>query len=302
MTVQRDITQTTPASGRDLRVSFEFFPPKTEKMEETMWRSIHRLAPLAPSFVSVTYGAGGSTRDRTHASVTRIQRETGIAAAAHLTCVGHTRDEIERIARTYWDEGIRSIVALRGDLPDAGDIYVPTPGGYDYAVDLVEGLKKIEDFDISVSAYPETHPDAPGADFEIDYLKRKFDAGANRAITQFFFDNDVFLRFRDKCDKAGITAPIVPGILPVTNFGALLKFAAMCGANVPQRLHHSFEGLDEDPETRRMVAFHESISQVEGLMAEGVTDFHFYTLNRAELTYAICHALGIRATPVAAIA
>ncbi|RCK49880.1 5,10-methylenetetrahydrofolate reductase [Thalassospira profundimaris] len=299
MTQLRDTTHQTAANRRDLRVSFEFFPPKTEKMEETMWRSIHRLAPLAPSFVSVTYGAGGSTRDRTHASVTRIQRETGIPAAAHLTCVGHTRGEIERIARTYWDEGIRSIVALRGDLPDAGDTYVPTPGGYDYAVDLVGGLKKIADFDISVSAYPETHPDAPSADFEIEYLKRKFDAGADRAITQFFFDNEVFLRFRDKCAKAGISAPIVPGILPVTNFASLLKFAGMCGANVPARLHHRFDGLDDDPDTRRMVAFHEAISQVEGLIAEGVTDFHFYTLNRAELTYAICHALGIRAKQVA---
>ncbi|WP_073955870.1 methylenetetrahydrofolate reductase [Thalassospira sp. TSL5-1] len=299
MTPVRDNTQQTASHSRDLRVSFEFFPPKTEKMEETMWRSIHRLAPLAPSFVSVTYGAGGSTRDRTHASVTRIQRETGIPAAAHLTCVGHTRDEIERIARTYWDEGIRSIVALRGDLPDSGDTYIPTPGGYDYAVDLVAGLKQIADFDISVSAYPETHPDAPSADFEIEYLKRKFDAGANRAITQFFFDNEVFLRFRDKCAKAGITAPIVPGILPVTNFAALLKFADMCGAQVPARLHHRFDGLDEDPETRRMVAFHEAISQVEGLIAEGVEDFHFYTLNRAELTYAICHALGIRTKQVA---
>lgn len=284
----------------DLRVSFEFFPPKTEKMEETMWRSIHRLAPLNPSFVSVTYGAGGSTRDRTHSSVTRIQRETGIPAAAHLTCVGHTKQEIEQIARRYWDEGIRSIVALRGDQPDAGAKYEPTAGGYPYAVDLVAGLKKIADFDISVSAYPEMHPDAPDANFEIEYLKRKIDAGANRAITQFFFDNDTYLRFRDKCAAAGITAPIVPGILPVTNFGSLLKFADMCGASVPERLHWRFEGLDEDPETRRMVAFHEAISQVEGLMREGVTDFHFYTLNRAELTYAICHALGIRGTTRAA--
>jgi methylenetetrahydrofolate reductase (NADPH) len=296
MTASTDTSRKGANNPRGLRVSFEFFPPKTEKMEETMWRSIHRLAPLAPSFVSVTYGAGGSTRDRTHASVTRIQRETGIPAAAHLTCVGHTRDEIETIANTYWNEGIRSIVALRGDLPDTGDTYVPTEGGYAYAVDLVEGLKKINDFDISVAAYPETHPAAPSADFEIDYLKRKIDAGANRAITQFFFDNEVFLRFRDKCVRAGITAPIVPGILPVTNFGALLKFAGMCGAKVPDRLHWRFDGLDEDPDTRRMVAFHEAISQVEGLIAEGVTDFHFYTLNRAELTYAICHALGIRGT------
>lgn len=299
MTVKNDIAP-QGTSRSDLRVSFEFFPPKTEKMEETMWRSIHRLAPLNPSFVSVTYGAGGSTRDRTHSSVTRIQGETGIPAAAHLTCVGHTKEEIEGIARNYWDEGIRSIVALRGDLPDAGDKYVPTPGGYPYAVDLVEGLKRIADFDISVSAYPETHPDAPNADFEIDYLKHKIDAGANRAITQFFFDNEVFLRFRDKCAAAGITAPIVPGILPVTNFGSLLKFADMCGASVPKRLHWRFEDLDEDPDTRRMVAFHEAISQVEGLMAEGVTDFHFYTLNRAELTYAICHALGIRGVAQAA--
>ncbi|RCK38277.1 methylenetetrahydrofolate reductase [Thalassospira profundimaris] len=292
--------QEKQAARNDLRVSFEFFPPKTEKMEETMWRSIHRLAPLNPSFVSVTYGAGGTTRDRTHGSVTRIQGETGIPAAAHLTCVGHTKQEIEDIARKYWDEGIRSIVALRGDLPDAGDSYEPTPGGYPYAVDLVAGLKEIADFDISVSAYPEMHPDAPSADFEIDYLKRKIDAGANRAITQFFFDNETYLRFRDKCNAAGISAPIVPGILPVTNFASLLKFADMCGASVPERLHWRFDGLDEDPETRRMVAFHEAISQVEGLMKEGVSDFHFYTLNRAELTYAICHALGIRGTDKAA--
>ncbi|MDP2698594.1 methylenetetrahydrofolate reductase [Thalassospira sp.] len=293
MTVQTGSTETAFGQN-DIRVSFEFFPPKTEQMEETMWRSIHRLAPLNPSFVSVTYGAGGSTRDRTHSSVTRIQRETGIPAAAHLTCVGHTRDEIEQIARTYWDEGIRSIVALRGDLPEAGGRYIPTPGGYPYAVDLVEGLKKIADFDISVAAYPETHPDAPSAEFEIDYLKHKIDAGASRAVTQFFFDNDAFLRFRDKCAKAGITAPLVPGILPVTNFATLLKFADMCGAGVPDRFRWRFEGLDADPETRRMVAFHEAISQVEGLISEGVTDFHFYTLNRADLTYAICHALGIR--------
>ena len=288
------------AVRKNLKVSFEFFPPKTEKMEETMWRSIRRLAPLDPSFVSVTYGAGGTTRGRTHGSVTRIQKETGIPAAAHLTCVGHTKEEIDQIARSYWDEGIRSIVALRGDLPDEGDKYEPTLGGYAYAVDLVAGLKEIADFDISVSAYPETHPDAPSADFEIDYLKRKIDAGANRAITQFFFDNETFLRFRDRCVAAGIDAPIVPGILPVTNFGSLLSFADMCGASVPQRLHWRFEGLDEDPDTRRMVAFHEAISQVEGLISEGVTDFHFYTLNRAELTYAICHALGIRGPEQAA--
>jgi methylenetetrahydrofolate reductase (NADPH) len=250
--------------------------------------------------VSVTYGAGGTTRDRTHGSVTRIQGETGIPAAAHLTCVGHTKEEIDQIARSYWKEGIRSIVALRGDLPDAGDKYEPTPGGYAYAVDLVAGLKEIADFDISVSAYPETHPDAPSADFEIDYLKRKIDAGANRAITQFFFDNETYLRFRDKCAAAGISAPIVPGILPVTNFASLLKFADMCGASVPKRLHWRFDGLDEDPDTRRMIAFHEAISQVEGLISEGVTGFHFYTLNRAELTYAICHALGIRGTEQAA--
>ncbi|HAI31873.1 MAG TPA: methylenetetrahydrofolate reductase [NAD(P)H], partial [Thalassospira sp.] len=234
--------QEIKAVRKNLKVSFEFFPPKTEKMEETMWRSIRRLAPLNPSFVSVTYGAGGTTRGRTHGSVTRIQGETGIPAAAHLTCVGHTKEEIDQIARSYWNEGIRSIVALRGDLPDAGDTYEPTPGGYAYAVDLVAGLKEIADFDISVSAYPETHPDAPSADFEIEYLKRKIDAGANRAITQFFFDNETYLRFRDKCVAAGIDAPIVPGILPVTNFGSLLKFADMCGASVPQRLHWRFEG------------------------------------------------------------
>lgn len=280
--------------GRSLEISFEFFPPKTEKMEETLWRSIARLAPLAPSFVSVTYGAGGSTRERTHATVLRLQRETGLAAAAHLTCVGHRREEIDALAAQYWREGVRHIVALRGDLPDHNGPYRPDPNGYAYAVDLVAGLRRVADFEISVAAYPEGHPDAPSPTFEIDYLKRKIDAGASRAITQFFFDNDVFLRFRDQCAKAGIAATLVPGILPVTNFGQLLNFAAMCGASVPARLHHRFEGLDEDVETRRMVAFHEAISQVEGLRREGVEAFHFYTLNRADLTYAICHALGLR--------
>ena len=276
-----------------LEISFEFFPPKNEKMEAALWRSVARLAPLAPEYVSVTYGAGGSTREKTHATVREIQTKTGIPAAAHLTCVSHSRDEVDALARSYWDHGIKKIVALRGDMPD-GRPYRPHPNGYAYALDMVSGLKQIADFDISVACYPERHPESPGDDFEIDYLKRKIDAGANRALTQFFFDNDIFLRFRDHCAAAGINAPLVAGILPVTNFDQLLKFAGLCGASVPERLHRRFKGLDQDSETRRMVAFHEAITQIEALIAEGVSAFHFYTLNRAELTYAICHALGLR--------
>ncbi|MFQ5971426.1 MAG: methylenetetrahydrofolate reductase [Alphaproteobacteria bacterium] len=275
-------------------VSFEFFPPKTEKMEETLWRAVRRLEPLAPRFVSVTYGAGGSTRERTHATVVRIRRETNLEPAAHLTCVNARRDEIDQVARGYWDAGIRHIVALRGDPPEGVSSYEPTQGGYAYAVDLVRGLKRLANFEITVAAYPEVHPEAPGPDFDFDNLKRKLDAGATRAVTQFFFDPEVFLRFRDKVAGAGIDVPLVPGILPVTNFNTVVKFAKLCGASVPGWLARLFEGLDDDPETRTLVAATVAGQQCRVLQTHGVGDFHFYTLNRAELTYAICHMLGHR--------
>jgi methylenetetrahydrofolate reductase (NADPH) len=276
------------------RVSFEFFPPNTPAMEETLWHSIQRLAPLKPRFVSVTYGADGSTRDRTHRIVSRIIAETGLRAAPHLTCVGSTKEEVQAIARQYWDEGIRDIVALRGDPPADAEKYEPHPGGYEYGVDLVGGLRGVAEFEISVAAYPEVHPEAPGAAFDLENLKRKFDAGATRAITQFFFDVDNFLRFRDQCVTSGISASIVPGILPINKFPQLLRFAKMCGATVPEWLHERFEGLDDDEETRRMISASIAIEMAERMQAEGIDEFHFYTLNRAELTYAICHALGIR--------
>ena len=276
-------------------VSFEFFPPSDPEMEKTLWSSIQRLAPLAPRFVSVTYGADGSTRERTHNVVTRILRETSLTAAPHLTCVGAPRGEILDIARTYWDAGVRHIVALRGDAPAGQAGYVPHAEGYAYAVDLVKGLKSVGEFDISVAAYPEVHPEAPDAKFDLDNLRVKIDAGASRAITQFFFDTDKYLRFRDQCAATGITAPIVPGILPITRFPQMLRFAKRCGASVPDALAHRFDGLDDDPETRRMIAASFAIEQVRRLQEHGVSEFHFYTLNRAELTYAICHALGVRA-------
>jgi methylenetetrahydrofolate reductase (NADPH) len=275
-------------------VSFEFFPPKTPKMEETLWNSIQRLAPLAPRFVSVTYGADGSTRDRTHNIVSRIASETGLVSASHLTCVGASREEIQDIAKSYWNEGIRNIVALRGDPAEGSDHYEPHPQGYEYGVDLVKGLRDVADFDISVAAYPEVHPEAPSAAFDLDNLKRKLDAGANRAITQLFFDPDVYLRFRDQCVAQGIRAPIVPGILPITKFPQMLKFAGMCGASVPRQLHEKFEGLDDDVQTRQMLAASVAIDMVNKLREHGVDEFHFYTLNRAELTYAICYNLGLR--------
>lgn len=278
----------------DLGVSFEFFPPKTEGMEQTLWKSILRLAPIGPNFVSVTYGAGGSTRDRTHATVRRILEETALTPAAHLTCVAATRDEVDDVARAYWEAGVRQIVALRGDPPEAGTAYAPHPGGYRYAADLVEGLNRIADFDISVAAYPETHPEAPSADFDLDNLKRKIDAGAKRAITQFFFDTEVFLRFRDRVRRAGIDAPLIPGILPVTNFAQVVRFAGMCGAGIPGWLSRLFESLDEDSETRKLVAAMVAGEQCRILAAEGVSNFHFYTLNRADLTFAMCHTLGLR--------
>ncbi|GAB6052115.1 methylenetetrahydrofolate reductase [NAD(P)H] [Magnetospira thiophila] len=281
---------------RDVRVSFEFFPPKSDKMEATLWDSLTRLAPLSPSFVSVTYGAGGSTRERTHATVTRILRETEIKPAAHLTCVSASREEVDDIARHYWRDGVQHIVALRGDPPEGESAYSPHPEGYAYAVDLVRGLKNVADFQISVAAYPETHPEAASAQADLDNLKAKIDAGASRAITQAFFDPEVFLRFRDRCASAGITVPIVPGILPVTNFVQVSKFSGKCGMAVPSWMGDLFNGLEEDPETRKLVAATLAAEQCRVLSAEGVGDFHFYTLNRADLTYAICHMLGVRPT------
>jgi len=279
---------------RDVEVSFEFFPPRTEKMEQTLWACVERLATLEPAYVSVTYGAGGSTRERTHATVLRIRRETSLEPAAHLTCVGADRGEIDEVARTYWDAGIRHIVALRGDPPEDADRYEPHPGGYAYAADLVAGLKRIADFDISVAAYPETHPEAESAEADLDNLKRKVDAGASRAITQFFFDVDVYFRFVERARAAGISVPIIPGILPVTNFAQVARFADACGAAVPAWMAEVIENLDDAPETRRLVAASVAIEQCRALHAGGVRQFHFYTLNRAELAFAICHVLGVR--------
>lgn len=275
-------------------VSFEFFPPKDETMERTLWESVDRLAPLQPRFVSVTYGADGSTRARTHNIVTKVQKNTSLTAAPHLTCVGAPREEILDIARDYWANGIRHIVALRGDPPQGTGKYVAHPQGFAYAVDLVKGLKSVANFEISVATYPEPHPESPSPDFELTNLKSKIDAGADRAITQFFFDTATFLRFRDRCAAAGIEASIVPGILPITRFPQMARMAQRCGASVPDWLAHRFDGLDDDAETRRMIAAAVAIEQVQELQKHGVEEFHFYTLNRAELSYAICHALGVR--------
>jgi len=295
----RDVIDSSVAGLRKpVLVSFEFFPPNDAQMEATLWASIQRLAPLAPRFVSVTYGADGSTRERTHNVVTRILRETALTPAPHLTCIGARREEILEIARGYWDSGVRHIVALRGDAPAGQGAYRPEPGGFAYAEDLVRGLRTVGDFEISVAAYPETHPEAPNADFDLDRLKAKIDAGAARAITQFFFDTDAFLRFRDRCVARGIEAELVPGILPITRFPQMLRFAKRCGASVPDWLAHRFDGLDDDAETRRMIAASVAIDQVRRLQEHGVQEFHFYTLNRAELTYAICHALGVRPAAV----
>ena len=283
-----------PATQTAIQVSFEFFPPKTEKMHEQLWAAIQRLAPLKPRFVSVTYGAGGSTRERTHDTVVRIQSEAGLVAAAHLTCVGATREEVDGIAARYWQAGIRHIVALRGDPPEGQSSYVPHDGGYAYACDLVAGLKRVADFEISVAAYPEVHPEARSDAVDLDNLKRKIDAGASRAITQCFFDTECYARFRDRAVRAGITVPIVPGLLPVTSFAQALRFAGKGKIAVPDALHALFAGLDEDADTRRLVAATVAAEQVRSLVREGVCEFHFYTLNRADLTYAICHILGLR--------
>jgi methylenetetrahydrofolate reductase (NADPH) len=277
----------------NVSVSFEFFPPKTEKMQEQLWESVARLAPLNPGFVSVTYGAGGSTRERTHDTVLRLKRESNLQPAAHLTCVAASREEVDDVARLYWQEGIRHIVALRGDPPDGGK-YDPHPQGYAYAVDLVTGLKKIGDFEISVAAYPETHPEALSPEDDLDNLKRKIDAGATRAITQYFFETSTYLRFLERARKAGINVPIVPGILPVTNFAQVQKFSKACGASVPGWMADLFQGLDNDPDTRRLVAATVTAELCRALAGEGVEHFHFYTLNRADLVFAICHILGVR--------
>lgn len=287
-------TVSSAAVPSPFRVSFEFFPPKTAEMEQTLWRSIQRLAPLSPAFVSVTYGAGGSTRERTHQTVHRILRETALTPAAHLTCVAATQEEIDAVAEDYWNAGVRHVVALRGDIPGSEQRYFPTPGGYAYAAELVAGLRRRHDFEVSVAAYPEVHPEATSADADLDNLKRKLDAGATRAITQFFFDNWTYLRFVDRARKAGISAPIVPGIMPVTNFTQTAKFAKTAGATVPRDFARHFDGLEDDVETRKLVAASLVAEQVTQLAQAGVTEFHFYTLNRADLTYAICHMLGLR--------
>ncbi len=279
---------------RPFRVSFEFFPPKTAEMEESLWHAIQRLEPLSPWFVSVTYGAGGGTRERTHRTVHRLLTETTLAPAAHLTCVGASRAEVDAVADDYWTSGVRHIVALRGDPPAGEAEYVSHPDGYRYAADLIAGLKRRHEFEVSVACFPEGHPQAPSFTTDIENLKRKVDAGATRAITQFFFDNAIFLRFQERAARAGITIPIIPGIMPVTNFVQTVKFAKLAGASVPAELGWKFEGLDHDPDTRKLVAATVAAEQVHGLVAEGVSDFHFYTLNRADLTYAICHLLGLR--------
>jgi methylenetetrahydrofolate reductase (NADPH) len=292
--VKQEIGSTLEQLSRPVQVSFEFFPPADAHMEATLWQSVQRLAPLKPRFVSVTYGADGSTRERTHNAVMRVMKETPLTPAPHLTCVAASREDVLAVARDYWNKGIRHLVALRGDPPQGATTYTPYAGGFAYAVDLVRGLKGVGDFDISVAAYPEKHPEARSADADLAHLKAKIDAGASRAITQFFFDTDKFLRFRDRCVSVGISASLVPGILPITRFPQMLRFAARCGASIPAWLARRFDGLDEDVETRKLLAAAFAIGQVERLAREGVEEFHFYTLNRADLTYAICHALGVR--------
>jgi methylenetetrahydrofolate reductase (NADPH) len=279
----------------DIVVSFEFFPPKTEKMEETLWSAISRLAPLRPEFVSVTYGAGGSTRERTHATVTRLLKETELRPAAHLTCVDATKEEVDAVAKQYWNEGVRHIVALRGDpVQGTGTKYEPHPGGYQNAADLVAGLKRIADFEISVAGYPEKHPESLTIEADLDNLKAKVDAGADRIITQFGFDNAQFLRYLERARAAGIWVPISPGIVPIHNFKQVAGFAKRAGASVPSWLARRFEGLEEDSATTHLVAAAVATEQVMDLVDEGIKKFHFYTLNRADLVYAICHLLGLR--------
>ncbi|EES6166706.1 methylenetetrahydrofolate reductase [Escherichia coli] len=286
---QRDaLNQSLAEVQGQINVSFEFFPPRTSEMEQTLWNSIDRLSSLKPKFVSVTYGANSGERDRTHSIIKGIKDRTGLEAAPHLTCIDATPDELRTIARDYWNNGIRHIVALRGDLP-------PGSGKPEmYASDLVTLLKEVADFDISVAAYPEVHPEAKSAQADLLNLKRKVDAGANRAITQFFFDVESYLRFRDRCVSAGIDVEIIPGILPVSNFKQAKKFADMANVRIPAWMAQMFDGLDDDAETRKLVGANIAMDMVKILSREGVKDFHFYTLNRAEMSYAICHTLGVR--------
>ena len=287
---------------KPVTVSFEFFPPKTAAMEASLWEAIRKLEPLSPEFVSVTYGAGGSTRERTHATVARILQETSLKPAAHLTCVAATKDEVDSVVRAYWDVGVRHIVALRGDPPaGAGSAYVPHPGGYTTSADLVAGIKRIADFEVSVSAYPEKHPESPSVEADLDMLQAKVDAGANRAITQFFFDNDRYWRYLERVRARGIAIPIVPGQIPIHNFKQVANFASRCGTAIPASLAEQFDGLKDDPETAQLVAATVAAEQALDLVEGGATDIHFYTLNRASLVYAICHLLGLRpAAPAAA--
>ena len=290
-------------ASRPIKVSFEFFPPKTPEMEVTLWASIQRLAPLSPQFVSVTYGAGGSTRERTHATVSRLVQGTDLKPAAHLTCVAATKEEVNEVVRSYWDAGVRHIVALRGDpVAGIGTAYEPHPGGYQQTCHLVAGIKAIGDFEVSVSAYPEKHPEAASLDADIYALQAKVDCGADRAITQFFFDNDHYFRYLDRVRARGIDIPIVPGIVPVQNFKQTANFASKTGASVPEWLAARFEGLENDVETRRLVAAAVAAEQVIDLVDRGVSEFHFYTMNRADLVYAICHLLGLRDQNVKAAA
>ena len=293
--LQGFIADAAQRGGKVARVSFEFSPPKTRKSEESLWENIAKLEPLKPTFVSVTYGAGGSTRERTHGIVSRIVKETGLKPAAHLTCVAASRGELDDVLRAYWDAGIRHVVALRGDPPaDVGGPYVPHPEGYASAADLVAGAKRVAPFDISVAVHPELHPMSANWTVELDNMKRKFDAGATRGISNFFVDADVFLRFRDRAAAAGINQPLLPGIMPVSNFTGFKKMAAMNGASIPDWFAKLFDGLDDDPETRKLVAAAAAAELCARLAAEGVEDFHFYTLNRADLTLAICRVIGVR--------
>ncbi len=287
----------SPVAQDALKISFEFFPPKTDKAEQTLWEAVRRLEPLNPAFVSVTYGAGGSTRERTHRTVQRMLAETSLRPAAHLTCVEASRDEVDEVIESYKAIGVDHIVALRGDPPGASDIggaYTPRADGYANATELARAVSRVGGFDISVGAYPEKHPESPSIDHDIDVIKAKIDAGATRLISQFFFDIDAFLRFRDRIRSAGITAPLLPGIMPVSNFAGLQRMSAACGASVPQWLANHFDGLDDDPETRKLLAASVAAETCARLQEEGFQDFHFYTLNRADLVYAICRVLGVR--------
>ena len=288
-------------NANPVRVSFEFYPPKTDQAEANLWQAIQRLAPLNPAFVSVTYGAGGSTRERTHRTVSRILDETRLQPAAHLTCVEASRGEIDEVIEAYRDAGVRHIVALRGDPPGGagiGGVYQPRADGYANATELAAAISRVGGFDITVGAYPEKHPESPSLEHDIDVLKAKVDAGATRAISQFFFDMDAFLRFRDQVRAAGITIPLIPGIMPVSNFNGLKRMSGACGAAVPSWLEAHFDGLDDDPETRRLLAASVAAETCARLQEEGFQDFHFYTLNRADLVYAICRVLGVRESAV----